>query len=227
MDSAELSAHQAKATRSRFRGTASYFFIGLAAALLLISGCKNQVAGRYPITYDSDCLPNITLTDQYNHPISLASLRGKPVLFDFIYTSCPGPCQLLTQHMALIAKQLGPALGTKVWFVSITIDPQHDHPSRLLNYAQAEGANLNGWYLLTGSLPQIQQILARFKLRIQHESDGSIDHVLEYFLVNPNGHPSLQYVQDASPSAIASDAQAAASGNGLFSQLTTDFMRWI
>jgi hypothetical protein len=59
----------------------------------------------------SDRLPDITLIDQHGQKVSLSSLKGKPVLFDFIYTTCPGPCLLLTSRMKAIATQLGPALG--------------------------------------------------------------------------------------------------------------------
>jgi protein SCO1/2 len=106
----------------------------------------------------------VTLTDQYSQHVSLASLKGKPLLFDFIYTSCPGPCQLLTQHMKLIADKLGPALGEKVSLVSVTVDPENDRPSRLLNYAKAFNASLKGWYFLTGSPAQIDELMRPFQL---------------------------------------------------------------
>src|SRR5262245_59228364 len=41
--------------------------------------------------------PDFTLTDQDGHPVQLSSLRGTVVLLDFIYTSCPGPCPLLSR----------------------------------------------------------------------------------------------------------------------------------
>jgi len=228
MDSHELSPTQVRPRHDR-RGLLAYFLIALSATLLVIGGCKTatstQGTGGYPITDASSEVPNLTLTDQYNRPMSLSSLRGKPVLFDFIYTSCPGPCQLLTSHMVQIAKQLGPSLGSSVWMVSVTVDPENDNPDRLLNYAKAEGANLKGWYFLTGSLPQIDQVMAAFGLRIARESDGSIDHVLEYFLVNPDGRPTIQYVRQVDPAEVARDAEAAAGngGNGLISRLKSDF----
>ena len=99
----------------------------------------------------SDCLPDINLIDQHGRNVSLASLKGKPVLFDFIYTTCPGPCLLITARMKKIADRLGPKLGTEVRIVSITVDPEHDRPKQLLAYASAQGANVNGWLFLTGT----------------------------------------------------------------------------
>ena len=207
------------------RRCASFSLIIFATALLALSGCNRtgEESGAYPIAYNTSGLPNVTLTDQYGQHVSLASLKGKPVLFDFIYTSCPGPCQLLTQHMKLIADKLGPALGPKVLFVSVTVDPEHDRPSRLLDYARAFNANLKGWYFLTGSPAQIDELMRGFRLERSRDSDGGIDHVLGYFLVGPDGHPIVEYSQQVYPSKPARDAEeAAASTTTLIGRVSAD-----
>jgi len=171
----------------RSRRSASFSLIIFATALLALSGCNRtgEESDAYAIAYNTSGLPNVTLTDQYGQHVPLASLKGKPVLFDFIYTSCPGPCQLLTQHMKLIADKLGPALGPKVSFVSVTVDPEHDRSSRLLDYARAFNANLKGWYFLTGSPAQIDELMRRFRLERSRDGDGEIDHVLDIFWSAP------------------------------------------
>jgi cytochrome oxidase Cu insertion factor (SCO1/SenC/PrrC family) len=117
----------------RTRASIWIALIVFAAASLALTGWNrtSHESGVYPVTYHASSLPNVALIDQYGQSVAVASLRGKPVLFDFIYTSCPGPCQLLTQHMKLIADQLGPDLGPKVLFVSVTVDPDRDRPTRL------------------------------------------------------------------------------------------------
>jgi hypothetical protein len=103
----------------------SHHLCGRVAAL---SGCNRtgEESDAYPIAYNTSGLPNVTLTDQYGQHVPLASLKGKPVLFDFIYTSCPGPCQLLTQHMKLSADKLGPALDARVPFGAFTRSQRRD-----------------------------------------------------------------------------------------------------
>jgi protein SCO1/2 len=151
------------------------------------------------------------LTDQHGRKVSLASLKGKPALFDFIYTSCPGPCLMLTSRMRLIANRLGPMLGSKVWFVSVTVDPEHDGPAELLNYARQQGADPNGWLFLTGSPADIEQLMKQFKLVRQREADGTVDHVLEFFLVGPDGRQLYQYAAShAEPALVSSDIRQAA-----------------
>lgn len=217
------------AGRALGRGRSLYLLIVMTVVVFGLSGCNrsDEEPGKYPITYRTDSLPNLTLTDQYDHQLSLASLSGKPVLFDFIYTSCPGPCQLLTQHMKLIADQLGPALGPKVSFVSVTVDPERDRPSRLFDYARTFNANVKGWYFLTGSTAQIDELMRAFRLVRQRENDGEIDHVLEYFLVGPDGHPMVQYSQRVEPSLAARDAEEAAVSNTLIGRLSFDLRHLI
>ena len=167
--------------------------------------------GGFEVRNTSDCLPDIALVDQHGRNVSLASLKGKPVLFDFIYTNCPGPCLLLTAQMKKIANRLGPKLGTEARIVSITVDPEHDRPAQLLAYANAQGANVNGWLFLTGTPKQIEDVMARFNVIRQREADGTVDHVLEFFLVDANGRALLQYIgQKAEPDRVASDVERTA-----------------
>jgi protein SCO1/2 len=184
----------------------------LATVGVSISGCNRspERAGAFAPSTANDCLPDIALTDQNGRQVSLSSLKGKPVLFDFIYTTCPGPCLMLTSRMRLIANKIGPALGSKVWFVSITVDPEHDSPAQLLNYSKQQGADQNGWLFLTGTPTQIGLVMKQFNLVRQREDNGTVDHVLEFFLVGPDGKQLYQYAAShADPTTIASDIDQA------------------
>jgi protein SCO1/2 len=203
-------------------------FVG---AVVLIGCCQQAQdigkGGGFEVRNTSDCLPDITLIDQHSQKVSLSSLKGKPVLFDFIYTTCPGPCLLLTTRMKRIADRLGPKLGTKARIVSITLDPEHDHPEQLRAYANAQGADVNGCLFLTGTPTQIEDVMARFTLIRQRQADGTVDHVLEFFLVDSSGRALLQYMgEKAEPDRVASDVERAAArepvaaGNGAIVALT-------
>jgi protein SCO1 len=210
----------------RFRTSTWVCFIFFATPLLL--GACNRAShqsGVYPVDYHATTLPNVTLTDQFGEYVPLASLKGKAALFDFIYTSCPGPCQLLTQHMKLIADRLGPDLGPRVSFVSVTVDPEHDRPSRLLDYARALDANVKGWYFLTGSPSQIDALMRAFQLGRSRDTGGEIDHVLGYFLVSPDGRETVDYSQHVDPVIAARDVEEATSSNTLFGRWRANFRR--
>jgi protein SCO1/2 len=198
-----------------FKSRIKYYFCGLAmvslALLTTLSACGDREArGDYAAANVNDCLPNVSLIDQNGATVSLASLKGKPVLIDFIYTSCASTCPMLTAKIAAIAHALGPALGAHVRIVSVTLDPEHDNPAELAKYAKSHDADEKGWIFLTGTPAQIDQVLAQFKLRRTRESDGSITHSMEAFLLGPDGHQVRQYnALDVSPDAVVADVERA------------------
>ncbi len=172
------------------RGAIALALLGLFA----LAGCHNQEAvGSYAAVNHADVLPNVTFTDQFGKPVSLSSLKGKLVLVDFIYTSCASVCPRLTARMNEVAKKLGVEVGQKVTIVSFTLDPEHDTPEKLRNYAEAQGIRGGGWLFLTGEPAQIDQELARFQLVRRRESDGSVTHNVAAFLVGPDGREIRQY----------------------------------
>lgn len=197
----------------------AFAVLTVTGGAIIITGCNsNSESIGSASTEKRDCLPNLTLTDQNGRKVLLASLKGKPVLFDFIYTSCPGPCLVLTARMKAVADQLGETLGQKASLISITVDPEHDGPAALKAFAKEQGADRAGWYFLTGSPADIDRLMAQFKLRRQREADGSVDHVLEFFLVGADGSPLLQYLaSEVNPAKVAGDVQDAIAGKLLVS----------
>jgi protein SCO1 len=187
--------------------------VALLIAVLLLPGCKFArsylPAGAYDTSGSSDCLPDITLHDQATQLVTLSSLKGKPVLMDFIYTSCPGPCLVLTARMKKIAKDLGPQVGRDITLVSVTVDPEHDGPKQLAYYTKEQGADFPGWYFLTGTPQQIDAVLANFKLKRIKEADGSVDHIIDFFMLTSDGREARVYNPDEiGPEAITADVQS-------------------
>ncbi len=186
---------------------------GLAAALLVlaIAGCTRapvSAPGSYPAANLNDCLPPVALVDQHGNRVVLRSLRGKPVLIDFVYTSCHLECPALTAKFRMIARALGPTLGARVTMVSISLDPEHDLAPVLLKYAQAAGADEPGWLFLAGPPAAIDQVLAGFRIKRMRQNDGSIAHVAAAFLIGPDGRQVRQYdVLAVSPTTVADDVR--------------------
>jgi protein SCO1/2 len=131
--------------------------------------------------------PDFALTDQDRQTVTLSSLRGKIVLLDFIFTRCPGPCPLLSLKFSQLQKQLGARLGKEVMLVSITIDPRHDTPEVLKEYARRYEANTAGWKFLTGSTRDIMMTAAAFGADYQAGADGVIEHRLLTCVIDRDG----------------------------------------
>ncbi|HEY8123644.1 MAG TPA: SCO family protein [Myxococcota bacterium] len=135
-----------------------------------------------------DLAPEFALTDQGGAEVTLASLRGKTLLIDFIYTRCPGPCPILTGRHAQLQRELAPELRARVHFVSITVDPEHDTPAALASYARARGADLAGWSFLTGDPARVRDVLKRYGVFAQASANpGEVDHVVVTLLVDAEG----------------------------------------
>ena len=71
-------------------------------------------------------------------------------MLNFIFTTCTTICPVMSATFSMVQEKLGPEHG-KVRMISISIDPEHDSPSRLNAYAKKFGAGAQ-WSMLTGSI---------------------------------------------------------------------------
>ena len=138
--------------------------------------------------------PTFALTSQDGKQVALADLRGKVVAVAFIYTGCPDVCPLLTDKMVRVQDELGADFGAKVAFVSISLDPEHDTPAVLKDYAQAWGAKPGGWLFLTGSVAAVRDVTRRYGVFFQKKEDGSVDHTQLTSLIDAKGEMRVQYL---------------------------------
>lgn len=135
-----------------------------------------------------DLAPDFALTDQAGAEVTLASLRGKTLLIDFIYTHCPGPCPVLTGRHAQIQRELAPEIRARTHFVSISLDPERDTPEAMASYARVRGADLASWSFLTGEPERVRDVLARYGVFAQKSKNpGEVDHVVVTLLVDGKG----------------------------------------
>ena len=138
--------------------------------------------------------PEFVLTTQDGERLSLKELRGKVVAVTFIYASCADTCPLLTAKMAGLQAHLGADFGPKVFFLSITVDPERDTPEVLKRYARAHGVNLAGWALLTGTPGEIREVARRYGIYYKKMPRGDVDHTFLTSLVDQNGTLRVQYL---------------------------------
>lgn len=126
-------------------------------------------------SYHRYTVPAVTLIDQSGHAVPLAAALGgnAPMLVQFFFSTCTTICGVRSAELVDIAPELARA-GVHAAFYSISIDPEHDTPGRLMAYArQFAAAPPANWHLLTGTLPQVRRIEAAFDA-----SDPSNDKML-------------------------------------------------
>lgn len=134
-----------------------------------------------------------TLTNQDGKTVSLSDYRGKFVVLDFIYTSCPDVCPLLTANLRQVADALGDRFGQDVYFVSITLDPEYDTPEHLKQYAQAFRADPSRWNFLTGETAIVDQVLDDYQQTYERRGPREVDHTALTVLIDPNGMERHRY----------------------------------
>ena len=138
--------------------------------------------------------PAFTLTAQDGRRLSLNELHGKVVLVTFIYTSCTDACPLLTAKMAALQDDLGNDFGPKIFFLSITVDPERDTPEILTRYAQVHGANLSGWAFLSGAPDEIRAVARQYGIYHKKQTGSDVDHTFLTSLVDQRGTLRVQYM---------------------------------
>jgi protein SCO1/2 len=157
--------------------------LGAGLVVLLGSGCEEPT----PLPKLAR-VPGFTLTDASGESFHADALDGKVWVADFIFTSCPTFCPVLTEKMKSLRQSLADH-GDDLHFVSISVDPQHDTPEKLRAYARSHGIavpseaapaaeeaaasggggadrkptppgrELPGWTFLTGDTDQVTQVV--------------------------------------------------------------------
>ena len=167
--------------------------LALTAITVLPGDATRQVSQESPLPRIAPA-PEFTLASQDRAPVALKDMRGKVVAVAFIYTFCVDTCPILTPMMSFIQDQLGADFGTKIAFVSITVDPERDSPEVLKEYAQAFGANLAGWSFLTGPSDAIRDVTRRYGVFASKSADGSVDHTFLTSIIDRRGILRVQYL---------------------------------
>ena len=104
--------------------------------------------------------PNVPLLTQNGEKVNFYDdcIHDKIVLINFFLVECTdGLCPTNTANLRKVQDVLGERMGRDVFFYSITLDPKHDTPRRLKEYA----ANFDvkpGWTFLTGKPANVETV---------------------------------------------------------------------
>ena len=88
-------------------------------------------------------IPKFELIDQYSDSFSADNLKGKVTLTDFIFTTCPSVCPMMTQKKLKVFRRH--QNNSKFQSLSITVNPAYDSPERLKTYAESTHSDKNGF----------------------------------------------------------------------------------
>lgn len=129
---------------------------------------------------------------------------GRPVVLDFIYTSCTSICPISSQTFADLQSALGPG-SDKVHLVSISIDPEEDTPQRLREYAKKFGAG-PAWEHYTGTLAA--SLVAQRAFNV--DRGGKMNHAPVTFVRTAPGERWIRIDGFASAAQLANELRVGA-----------------
>jgi len=162
-----------------------------------------------PLSRARDVAPDFSLVDQRGEPLTLVSLRGGPVLVDFVFTRCPGPCPILTGLHRDVRESLSDAARARVHSVSITLDPAYDTPEVLRAYTEARRLDTENWSFVTGPVEEVDAVVRAWGVGSVRGPDGEIEHTVVTFLVDADGRIAKRYLGlDHDPETIRADVEA-------------------
>ena len=149
----------------------------------------SEAARRLAVREHPRPIPPVALQLQSGVRSSLADLRGKWLLVDFIYTRCPSYCVALGSEFAQLQDTLaGPIAHGRVQLLSISFDPQHDTPSQLAAYLQRSRDRGHGWLAGRPLAPaDLQQLERAFGVVVIADGFGGYTHNAALHLVDPRG----------------------------------------
>ncbi|HME90650.1 MAG TPA: SCO family protein [Myxococcaceae bacterium] len=130
-------------------------FIVLGLALPIVRTLRVSLPRSLPVL---SSVTDFQLTDQNGQPFGTQQLRGRVWVANAIFTRCPTVCPASTQYMAQVQHR-GRGLGEYFHLVSFTVDPEHDTPQKLLDYAKQHKVSPRMWSFVTGSRGELTRIL--------------------------------------------------------------------
>lgn len=119
--------------------------------------------------------------------VRLADFRGKPLVINFVYTSCSQVCPLVVETLGRSVSVAEGALG-KGSFTVVTIgfDTRHDTPARMRAYAMSRGVRRPGWLFLSGDERTVARLAEDTGFAIYPSPQG-FDHMAQTTIVDAEG----------------------------------------
>lgn len=100
-------------------------------------------------------VPDFQFINQDGDTITNRDYLGKVYVIEFFFTTCPSICPIMNQNLIEVQKEFE---GEDFGVASFTIDPEHDTPAVLKEYAESYGIENPNWHFLTGDRERIYEL---------------------------------------------------------------------
>ena len=153
---------------------------------------------------DARRAPNFVLRDQSGGAVSLASLRGRPVVLTFLDSQCTSSCPIEGRQLGSILRRLPAA--QRPTLVIVSVDQSGDTPAGI-RHALAKWS-LNGpWsvhWLNAGTHAQLASVWRSYGIRVV-PATNDIVHSLPLYLIDRRGYERTAYLFPFLPGFVQGD----------------------
>jgi len=168
-----------------------YSYIGVAFIILIFGVYAiPKIVNRFktPEFVTIGQVPEFEFTNQRGTLISNSFYENKVYVVEFFFTTCPTICPKMNENMVKIQNKY---YGNKDFGIaSFSINPKHDTPQVLSDYAKSYGVTSKTWNFLTGDQDKIYKLAnTGFTLFAGENSnaEGGFEHSGMFALVDKQG----------------------------------------
>tara|TARA_B100000700_G_C15005509_1_gene838328 strand:+ start:1116 stop:1703 length:588 start_codon:yes stop_codon:yes gene_type:complete len=168
-------------------------FVYLVIFVSIVMGLgANWVINKAQNSIDIPIIKQVPEFSYLNHKgesYTNKNFNEKVTVLDFIFTSCTGPCPIMTFNMENLYKDFKGI--EQVQFLSITVDPYVDTQDKLKMYAELIGVNDNRWQFLRSDIDDIKNLKRNgFMLYADNLPNG---HSIKFILIDHRGNIRKYY----------------------------------
>ena len=155
---------------------------------------KKMVDGKEVVDTIYHTIPPFSFTNQDGQAVSEKDVEGKIYVADFFFTTCPTICPVMKRQMTKVYNAYKGNPNLKI--LSHSIDPEHDTPQVLHQYAADLGISGDQWEFLTGPKEKIYDIGMKKYMVVTAEDStaaGGFLHSGAFILVDKDKHVRGMY----------------------------------
>ena len=160
-------------------------FLGISATWVISKA--NESVNELPAVIKK--VPDFSMTSHIGENFNQDSLLNKISILDFIFTSCPGPCPIMSNNMRTLYRQY--KLHPDLQFISISVDPEFDTQEVLKNYADANGVNDERWKFLRADMNSVKKLSTDGFMFMSESLPAG--HSVKFVLIDENGDVRQYY----------------------------------
>lgn len=152
---------------------------------------KSDYTPEQALSYSQAALGRLiagyTFTDADGQTVRMSDYLGKPLVVNFIYTSCSDSCPIITQTLANAVDDARDALDRDSFnVITVGFDAAADTSDRMRNFATVNGIDVDGWKFLSGDLITVTRFSDALGF-IFYRSPKGFDHLSQVTVIDAKG----------------------------------------